>query len=107
MEEFVDRTLPCRDCARPFTWTAGEQRFFHAKGLVNLPVRCPDCRARRKARLGLQDRAQTEVVCAECGTLTSVPFVPRNGNPVFCSRCFGQQRQTRTLSGAASGTGAS
>lgn len=106
MEEFVDRTLPCRDCAHPFIWTAGEQRFFHEKGLVNLPARCPGCRAQRKARLGIQDRAQTEVVCAECGALTSVPFVPRNGNPVFCSACFGRQRQARALSGAATGAGA-
>jgi CxxC-x17-CxxC domain-containing protein len=99
MEEFVDRELTCRDCARPFTWTAGEQRFFHEKGLTNLPVRCAPCRTERKARLGLEDRAQTVVVCAECGATTSVPFVPRNGNPVYCSRCFGQRRQAEPPAG--------
>ena len=91
--EFEDQVLPCRDCGQEFVWTAGEQAFFKDKGLVNLPVRCTGCRAQRKARLGIQDRAQVEVVCAECGIATTVPFVPRNGNPVYCSRCFSRQRE--------------
>ena len=86
--DFVDRTLTCRECGQPFTWTAGEQQFYQEKGLVNLPARCSPCRATRKAKLGLPDHVQTEVVCAECGETTTVPFVPRNGNPVSCSRCF-------------------
>jgi len=90
--EFADRTLSCRECSRSFLWTAGEQQFYQEKGLTNIPARCPECRASRKARLGLQDRAQTEVVCAECGETTTVPFVPRNGNPVYCSRCFERVR---------------
>jgi CxxC-x17-CxxC domain-containing protein len=99
--DFSDRTLTCRECNRPFIWTAGEQQFYQEKGLVNVPARCPDCRANRKARLGLQDRAQTEVVCAECGTLTTVPFVPRNGNPVYCSHCFDRIRAERVAPGPA------
>ena len=86
--DFSDRTLSCRECGESFVWTGGEQLFYQEKGLVNSPARCPSCRANRKARLGLQDRAQTEVVCAECGETTTVPFVPRNGNPVYCARCF-------------------
>jgi len=96
--EFVDRTLPCRDCSRTFVWTAGEQQFFAEKSLINLPVRCPACRAARKAKLGLPERAQTEVTCADCGQLTSVPFVPRNGNPVYCARCFEKQRAEAAVS---------
>jgi CxxC-x17-CxxC domain-containing protein len=90
--EFEDRELPCRDCGRMFVWTAGEQHFFHEKALSNIPVRCSGCRSARKARMGLQDRAQTEVVCADCGQKTTVPFVPRNGNPVYCARCFDRQK---------------
>ena len=90
--EQVDRTLDCRDCGKGFTWTAGEQQFFQEKGLVNIPVRCPACRSARKAKQGLPERAQTEVTCAKCGTVTTVPFVPRNGRPVYCSRCFDSQR---------------
>ena len=97
--EFIDQTLPCRDCGQPFIWTAGEQAFFKDKGLVNLPVRCTACRAVRKARLGLQDRAQVDVICAECGVPTSVPFVPRNGNPVYCARCFSDMRERQPVVG--------
>ena len=95
--EFSDRTLMCRECNQEFTWTAGEQQFYQEKGLTNVPARCPVCRADRKAKLGLQERAQTEVVCAECGAKTTVPFVPRNGNPVYCSRCFDKVRGAREV----------
>lgn len=95
--DFVDRTLVCRECNQPFTWTAGEQHFYQEKGLANVPARCPACRANRKARLGLQERVQTEVTCAECGEKTTVPFVPRNGNPVYCSRCYDRIRSQRAV----------
>ncbi len=91
--DFVDKTLTCRECSKPFSWTAGEQQFYREKGLINIPARCPSCRSARKAKLGLPDRAQTEIVCADCGLRTTVPFVPRNGNPVYCSACFEKARQ--------------
>jgi CxxC-x17-CxxC domain-containing protein len=87
--EFSDRILACRDCGKPFTWTAGEQTFYAEKSLMNEPARCPECRAARKARLGLEPpRVMHTIVCAECGQETTVPFVPRNGRPVLCSSCF-------------------
>jgi CxxC-x17-CxxC domain-containing protein len=91
--EFSDKTLTCRECSKPFVWTAGEQAFYKEKALINIPARCTDCRSARKAKLGLQRRAVTEVVCAECGQTTTVPFVPRNGNPVYCSVCLAKVRQ--------------
>lgn len=98
--EHVDRTMDCRDCGNGFIWTAGEQQFFQEKGLVNIPVRCPGCRSARKVKQGLPERAQTEITCAECGTLTTVPFVPRNGRPVYCSRCFDSLRVQPELAAA-------
>jgi CxxC-x17-CxxC domain-containing protein len=96
--QFVDRTLTCRDCGKPFTWTAGEQAFYAEKGLVNEPARCPECRAARKARLGLEPpRMMHTIVCAECGRETTVPFVPRNGKPVLCSSCFATAKAAQTL----------
>lgn len=87
--DFVDRTLACRDCGKPFTWAAGEQAFYADKGLVNEPARCPECRAARKARLGLEaPRPMHTIICAECGTETTVPFLPRTGKPVLCAACF-------------------
>ena len=100
MVAFSDKSIQCRECGTTFVFTAGEQQFFHEKGLVNIPVRCSACRAVRKAKLGLQERVQTEVTCAECGAQTTVPFLPRNGNPVYCSRCFDKMRTERQVATA-------
>ena len=86
--EFSDKTLTCRECNKPFVWTAGEQAFYKQRELINIPARCTECRSNRKERLGLQRQPITEVVCAECGLATTVPFVPRNGRPVYCSACL-------------------
>lgn len=90
---FVDRTLVCRDCGIEFTFTSGEQEFYQSKGLVNEPGRCPECRAlRREGRSVTRARSMHEVVCAVCGTMTEVPFLPTQGRPVYCQDCFQQLR---------------
>ncbi len=48
--QFKDKTLLCVECANPFVFTAGEQRFFHSKGLA-VPKRCAQCRLLRKLTL--------------------------------------------------------
>lgn len=47
---FADRILTCQDCGDPWVFTAGEQRFFHEKGLTEEPKRCKMCRAKRRRR---------------------------------------------------------
>ena len=42
-----DRTLTCRDCGQPFTFTAGEQAFYTERGFSE-PTRCKACRDKRK-----------------------------------------------------------
>jgi CxxC-x17-CxxC domain-containing protein len=84
----ADKVLTCRDCHEPFIWTAGEQVFFREKELRNIPARCTKCRTARKSKLGLAQRPQSDVTCAMCGKSTTVPFVPRNGRPVYCSTCL-------------------
>lgn len=86
--EFSDKTLTCRECSKLFVWTAGEQAFYKERELINIPARCTECRSNRKERLGLQSQTITQVICAECGMTTTVPFVPRNGKPVYCSTCL-------------------
>ena len=109
----ADKTLTCRDCGTTFTFTEGEQDFFAQKGYTE-PGRCPDCRAAKKANrnsggygdnsygggynsgyssgggggYGRSERTMTQVVCANCGKDTEVPFVPRGDKPVYCSDCF-------------------
>ena len=34
------------------------------------------------------DREQTTVTCSDCNVECTVPFVPRNNKPVYCSDCF-------------------
>lgn len=98
---FEDKNLTCRECGNNFVWTAGEQAFYAEKGLQNVPSRCPDCRAARRASGGNaatvsrprnENRVQHPVTCASCGKETTVPFVPKYDRPVYCSDCFDQQR---------------
>lgn len=97
--DFDDKTLTCRECSKSFVWTAGEQAFYKERGLINIPARCSACRSNRKTKLGLQSQTITEVVCAECGTTTTVPFVPRNGKPVYCSVCLSKVRELEEAGG--------
>ncbi len=98
MFDFVDRQLTCRECGRQFTFSAGEQQFFRAKGLQNDPGRCPDCRLAHKVRTGsIVERPARELhtaVCAECGGEAKLPFEPRHDKPVYCSSCYDRVRAT-------------
>lgn len=96
----TDKTIICRDCGQTFVFTAGEQAFYQERGFVD-PVRCPNCRAVRRASRpdGLSAGGQAPVerrffpaICAECGRETMVPFEPRNGRPVYCRDCFQRMR---------------
>ncbi len=49
MPEYKDETLTCKDCGQEFVFTAGEQAFYAEKGFANKPVRCKECREKRKA----------------------------------------------------------
>ena len=48
----------------------------------------------RGSRHSRDDRREesTTVTCSDCGVECQVPFVPRNGKPVFCSDCFRQNK---------------
>ncbi len=100
---YQDKILQCRDCGEEFLFSVGEQEFFAAKGYVNEPRRCPGCRAAYRARQasmnadlsGRPARTMHPATCAQCGTSTLVPFLPRLDKPVYCSTCFDQVRAAR------------
>lgn len=101
---YTDETLSCRDCGRPFTFTAGQQEFFAQKGFTNKPGRCDDCRAAhragggggsRGASRGGSQRELFKATCSQCGGVAEVPFEPRNGRPVYCRDCFASQQSYR------------
>ena len=92
---FEDQTLVCKDCGKEFIFSAGEQEFYAEKGFENKPVRCRDCRdKRRRSREGgeREQRQMFTVTCAECGRETQVPFEPKNDRPVYCRDCFQARR---------------
>ena len=95
--EYQDRPIKCVDCNENFIWTAGEQVFFHDKGLKNEPKRCKPCKQAKNERLaaiaaaqtsGVRQRIEVAVQCAQCGQQTTVPFYPSQGRPVYCRSCF-------------------
>lgn len=43
-----DQILYCRQCARMFIFTVGEQAFYARKQLIGPPGRCADCRLARR-----------------------------------------------------------
>ena len=88
--EYQDRPIKCVDCNENFIWTAGEQVFFHDKGLKNEPKRCKPCKQAKNERLaaiaaaqtsGVRQRIEVSVQCAQCGQQTTVPFYPSQGRP--------------------------
>lgn len=44
------KSIRCSDCGTTFTFSAGEQEFFRAKGFTEEPKRCHFCRAKRKSQ---------------------------------------------------------
>ncbi len=92
--DYEDTTVVCDDCNEDFTFTGEEQAFFAEKGFQT-PKRCKPCRdARKGARYGGSggSREMHDVVCADCGDSTQVPFKPSGDRPVYCSDCFKNHR---------------
>jgi CxxC-x17-CxxC domain-containing protein len=101
--EFQDKVLACITCGRTFMYTAREQEFYKEKGFIE-PKHCRECRQQRKMRresmaqevpVGIDpgtSRALFEVICAECGKRTQVPFKPLTGKPILCKDCFVQKK---------------
>ena len=110
-EGYSDRILTCRDCGQEFTFTAGEQEFYASRNLTNDPSRCPSCRAARRSGGGQSSSRPRntgenyETTCADCGRPTSVPFIPREDRPVYCSDCFQSHRAPRTARSDSRGAG--
>lgn len=48
--EFQDKSITCVDCSSAFTHSAADQARYAEKGLGHEPKRCPNCRAKRRAK---------------------------------------------------------
>ncbi len=110
LPEPEDSEILCIDCDEIFVWTAGEQTFFRDKDLQNRPKRCKDCKKAKNKRLqavdlarslGIRQRVEVKAKCAKCETITTVPFYPSQGRPVYCRQCFLESTAMTTSSGTA------
>jgi len=45
-------------------------------------------------RRGFGPRTMHKIKCSDCGKDAEVPFVPKEGRPVYCNECF-QKHRTR------------
>jgi CxxC-x17-CxxC domain-containing protein len=108
--DYVDKTLVCSDCQAEFVHSAAAQQRYAERGFASDPKRCPTCRDKRKSeRTGgggeggaprprgpgggsggasRPPRQFYQVVCAECGKQTEVPFKPMANRPVYCRTCY-------------------
>jgi CxxC-x17-CxxC domain-containing protein len=102
--EYEDLSIKCIDCRKVFTWTAGEQIFFYQKNLTNPPKRCKPCKKAKNHRLSEIEKARSNgkrhrivmpAECASCGKVTTVPFYPSQGRPVYCRSCYQQSKIER------------
>jgi len=92
-EQLKNIELNCVNCGSDFVFTIEEQEFFQSKGFTNVPKSCPGCRAKRRQK---PSRTDWHVTCADCGSKTTVPFVPRQHQPVFCRACFVKRKAPST-----------
>jgi len=92
--ELTDQILTCLDCGNRFMWTAGEQQFFHDKGLQNIPKRCKGCTATYKAKI-LEKHPRFWIKCKKCKQKSEVPFEPKNSDFILCEECFIKQKSER------------
>ena len=91
--EFQDKKLICRDCSKEFVWTAGEQKFFSDKGFTNAPIRCADCRKKKRGKFGEEKQSTVveefhEIKCAKCNKSSEIPFKPQDPDSILCGDCF-------------------
>lgn len=89
--EFNDKEITCRECGTSFMWTAGEQKFFADKGLVNIPSRCPICRKKRSVKHDFD--TLYDITCSVCAKKAKSPFKPELPGNTICQDCFMKMRE--------------
>jgi len=106
---FEDHSIQCIDCREPFVWTAGEQAFYRTKNLSNPPKRCKPCKKEKNKRLdaietaratGQRYRVDIKAQCARCKQMTTIPFYPSQGRPVYCRACYLEMSAQQSASAA-------
>lgn len=41
--------------------------------------------------------SESKIVCSDCGKEATVPFIPKEGRPVFCKECYAKRRREKEV----------
>ncbi len=96
------RPIFCSNCFREQNNDGGSNSDFRRPG--------GDRDRGDSRRGGTPERQMHDAVCANCGKDCQIPFLPRDGRPVYCSDCFeknGNESRARNESTANSNSGVS
>lgn len=81
MSALSEQNLVCKDCETTFLFTAAEAKEFTEKGYENLPLRCAECREKRRGEYGRRRRAPAGARRAPAGE--KPPAIPPSASVVF------------------------
>jgi len=112
--DFSRRDFGRRDSNRPMYKTTcsrcGNECEVPFKPSGDRPVFCSQCFESNRssdsrgsggmnsARSNFNDKQMYEAVCDKCGDKCKIPFQPRSGKPVYCSKCFENKNDRRDQS---------
>ena len=84
---FADVELLCKDCGKPFVFTAREQQFFVKQGFEHVPTRCANCRTllREKREAG---RQFVSLRCKVTGKIGRLPIEVDDPTDAYTAEAF-------------------
>lgn len=62
--ELKDKKITCKDCGTIFYFTVRDQKFYADNGYTNEPLRCKDCRQKKKAARNKFKKSATDYKAA-------------------------------------------
>lgn len=86
-QDFKDINLICKDCGKPFIFSAGDQQFYVKQSFVNAPTRCKQCRAKYQENK-YKGVEIFNISCRSCDKVGKLPVKPTHPKEVLCEDCF-------------------
>lgn len=81
------------ECEVPFVPSGGKPVFCSKCFEENGGSDTRGFGGRSSGRSNFGDRQMYEAVCDNCGNKCMIPFQPKSGKPVYCSKCFEDKNQ--------------
>lgn len=87
MSALQEQKIVCKDCEKSFLFTAAEVKEFQDKGYDNLPLRCNDCREKRRSEYEKRRHIRRRVPVA--ASVVADGTLMRNAKIVLLKRGYG------------------